>query len=115
MRVNKPMVELDCCYKIEKADAPGFPLEVLQSTTIANTKRNPNFYDSVDLFDVWMPEKEKYLPPMMIKVLDCRAFGRKVCVCICCNPVVSWGGRIAQTEKFKKRCVWGWLGVSVDR
>ena len=53
---------------------------------IANTKRNPNFHDSVDIFDIWMPEKEKYLPPMQIKILDCRAFGRRV---LCGTSVVE--------------------------
>ena len=76
MSVNRPIAELDCCYKVTKQT--GEEVEIVKSVVIKNARKNPNFYDSVDIFDVWLPEKEKYLPPMTIHVHDCRAFGRQV-------------------------------------
>ena len=52
--------------------------EIVRSEVIKSAKRNPNFEHGVAIFDVWLPEKEKYLPPMTIHILDCRAFGRQV-------------------------------------
>lgn len=76
MSVNKPIAELDCCYRVTMQT--GEEVEIVKSVVVKNAKKNPNFDDSVDIFDVWLPEKEKYLPPMTIHVYDCRAFGRQV-------------------------------------
>ncbi|XP_047127073.1 otoferlin isoform X2 [Hydra vulgaris] len=84
MSVNSPQVELDCCYKIIKTN--GEEDDVLKSVIIKSAARNPNFHDCVDIFDVWLPEAEKYLPPLTIHVNDCRAFGRQV---LCGTHVIN--------------------------
>jgi len=76
MGANRPQAELDCCYEVTKQT--GEVEQVVKSVVVKNAKRNPNFDDSVDIFDVWLPEKEIYLPPMTIHVHDNRAFGRQV-------------------------------------
>ena len=35
----------------------GQQTETVRSVTIRNAKKNPNFHDNVDIFDVWLPEK----------------------------------------------------------
>lgn len=76
MSVNRPQAQLDCCYKVTKQT--GEEEEIVKSVVVKNAKKNPNFEDSVDIFDVYLPENEKYLPPMTIHINDCRAFGRQV-------------------------------------
>lgn len=50
MSVNRPQAELDCCYKVTKQT--GEEEQVVKSVVVRNAKRNPNFDDSVDIFDV---------------------------------------------------------------
>lgn len=41
-----------------------------------NAKRNPNFSTLVKFLDIELPEQEIYCPPLTIRVVDCRSFGR---------------------------------------
>ena len=50
MNCNRPQSELDCCYKVKKQT--GEEENVVKSVVVKNAKRNPNFDDSVDIFDV---------------------------------------------------------------
>ena len=50
MNCNRPQAELDCCYKVKKQT--GEEENVVKSVVVKNAKRNPNFDDSVDIFDV---------------------------------------------------------------
>ncbi|CAB4068037.1 OTOF [Lepeophtheirus salmonis] len=38
--------------------------------------RNPNFSTTVKFLDIELPEQEIYCPPLTIRVVDCRSFGR---------------------------------------
>ncbi|XP_062857468.1 otoferlin isoform X2 [Trichomycterus rosablanca] len=63
-QVDKPRVDIECAGK------------GVQSSLIANFKKNPNFSTLVKWFEVDLPENELLHPPLNIRVVDCRAFGR---------------------------------------
>ncbi|XP_064487216.1 otoferlin-like [Ornithodoros turicata] len=64
MTVDRPRVDIECAG------------HVLQSSVILNCKKNPNFSTPVKFFDVELPDQEMYCPPLTIRVIDCRSFGR---------------------------------------
>ncbi|KAG8190919.1 hypothetical protein JTE90_014400 [Oedothorax gibbosus] len=64
MTVDRPRVDVECAGHI------------LQSSIILNYKKNPNFSTPVKHFDVELPDQEMYCPPLTIRVMDCRSFGR---------------------------------------
>ncbi|XP_076320149.1 otoferlin-like isoform X2 [Tachypleus tridentatus] len=64
MTVDRPRADIECAGK------------VLQSSVILNYKKNPNFTTPVKHFDVELPDQELYCPPLTIRVIDCRSFGR---------------------------------------
>ncbi|XP_052861524.1 otoferlin-like [Anopheles cruzii] len=64
MTVDKPRIDIECSGKI------------LSSSIIQNAKRNPNFAAMLKCFDLELPVEERYAPPIMIRAVDCRSFGR---------------------------------------
>ncbi|XP_060603705.1 otoferlin-like isoform X1 [Ruditapes philippinarum] len=66
--VDKPRIDIECAG------------HVLQSAVVLNCKKNPNFSVPVKYFDVELPENELYCPPITIRCVDCRNFGRYVLV-----------------------------------
>ncbi|XP_035946139.1 otoferlin isoform X5 [Halichoerus grypus] len=63
-QVDRPRVDIECAGK------------GVQSSLIHNYKKNPNFNTLVKWFEVDLPENELLHPPLNIRVVDCRAFGR---------------------------------------
>ncbi|XP_028653179.2 otoferlin isoform X9 [Erpetoichthys calabaricus] len=63
-QVDRPRVDIECAGK------------GVQSAVIQNYKKNPNFSTLVKWFEVDLPENELLHPPLNIRVVDCRAFGR---------------------------------------
>uniref|UniRef100_A0A672HCR0 Otoferlin n=1 Tax=Salarias fasciatus TaxID=181472 RepID=A0A672HCR0_SALFA len=63
-QVDRPRVDIECAGK------------GVQSALIPNYKKNPNFSTLVKWFEVDLPENELLHPPLNIRVVDCRAFGR---------------------------------------
>ncbi|KAK7100137.1 hypothetical protein V1264_023132 [Littorina saxatilis] len=63
-QVDRPRIDIECAG------------HVLTSTIIQNCKKNPNFGVPVKCFDVELPENELYCPPITIRCVDCRSFGR---------------------------------------
>ncbi|XP_032877367.1 otoferlin isoform X1 [Amblyraja radiata] len=63
-QVDRPRVDIECAGK------------GVQSALIQNYKKNPNFSTLVKYFEVDLPENELLHPPLNIRVVDCRAFGR---------------------------------------
>ncbi|KAK3589425.1 hypothetical protein CHS0354_020754 [Potamilus streckersoni] len=68
-------------FQLASVTSPGIEFEcagnVLESTRIVNTKRNPNFKDPILFFDVMLPKEEIFMPPVNIRVRDHRQFGRR--------------------------------------
>uniref|UniRef100_A0A673K5P8 Otoferlin-like n=1 Tax=Sinocyclocheilus rhinocerous TaxID=307959 RepID=A0A673K5P8_9TELE len=63
-QVDRPRVDIECAGK------------GVQSALIQNYKKNPNFSTLMKWFEVDLPENELLHPPLNIRVVDCRAFGR---------------------------------------
>ncbi|XP_033118716.1 otoferlin-like isoform X3 [Anneissia japonica] len=63
-KVDRPKVDIECAG------------HVISSAVIFNANKNPNFTDNVKFLDVDLPENEIYCPPLTIRVVDCRSFGR---------------------------------------
>ncbi|XP_026858261.2 otoferlin isoform X1 [Electrophorus electricus] len=63
-QVDRPRVDIECAGK------------GIQSSVIQNFRKNPNFATLVKWFEVDLPENEFFHPPLNIRVVDCRAFGR---------------------------------------
>lgn len=64
MSVDRPRIDVECSGKI------------LSSSVIQNAKKNPNFPSMLKFFDLELPEEEVYAPPITIRCVDCRSFGR---------------------------------------
>ncbi|KAF0296359.1 Otoferlin [Amphibalanus amphitrite] len=64
LTVDNPRVDVECAGNS------------LQSSVIQNYRKNPNFPSPVKIMDLELPEEEVYCPPITIRVVDCRSFGR---------------------------------------
>ncbi|XP_068632419.1 otoferlin-like [Battus philenor] len=64
LTVDKPRVDIECAGNI------------IYSTVIQNAKRNPNFTNPIKFVDVELPDQDLYRPPLTIRVVDSRSFGR---------------------------------------
>lgn len=64
MSVDKPRIDVECSGKI------------LSSSIIQNARKNPNFANMLKFFDLELPVEEVYAPPITIRCVDCRSFGR---------------------------------------
>ncbi|XP_053689019.1 otoferlin-like [Sabethes cyaneus] len=64
MTVDKPRIDIECSGKI------------LNSSIIQNAKKNPNFSNMLKFLDLELPLEERYAPPITIRAVDCRSFGR---------------------------------------
>ncbi|XP_076663862.1 otoferlin isoform X3 [Andrena cerasifolii] len=64
LTVDKPRVDVECAGHI------------LCSSVIANAKKNPNFNTPIKFMELELPEQELYRPPLTIRAVDCRSFGR---------------------------------------
>ncbi|CAB1341783.1 unnamed protein product [Coregonus sp. 'balchen'] len=81
--------------------------EVVQTAVIKNIKKNPNFPGSVLFFKVvlqlpfklsLLPKEEMYTPPIVLKVIDHRPFGRKPIVGQLAMMAVTQGDIIINME-----------------
>ncbi|XP_037400131.1 myoferlin isoform X3 [Pygocentrus nattereri] len=74
-------------YQLVPITSPSLVVECggerVQSAVIKNMKKNPNFSGNVLLLKVLLPKEEIYTPPIVLKVIDHRPFGRKPVVGQC--------------------------------
>uniref|UniRef100_A0A3P8SXK6 Myoferlin n=1 Tax=Amphiprion percula TaxID=161767 RepID=A0A3P8SXK6_AMPPE len=74
-------------YQLATVSSPSLIVEcggeIVQTAAIKNFKNNPNFPGSVLLLKVPLPKEEMYTPPIVLKVIDHRPFGRKPVVGQC--------------------------------
>ncbi|KAK5850635.1 hypothetical protein PBY51_001496 [Eleginops maclovinus] len=88
-------------YQLASISSPSLVVECggerVQSVVIKNMKRSPNFPGSVLFMKVLLPKEEMYTPPIVLKVIDHRPFGRTPVVGQCtitsleqfrCDPYV---------------------------
>ncbi|XP_040924277.1 myoferlin isoform X2 [Betta splendens] len=83
-------------YQLAAVTSPSLVVECggqrVESVVIKNMKKSPNFPSSVLFIRVLLPKEEMYTPPIVLKVIDHRPFGRK--------PVVGQC-TIASLEEFR--------------
>ncbi|XP_054846459.1 dysferlin isoform X2 [Eublepharis macularius] len=74
-------------YQLSSVTSPSLLVEcggqMVQSCVIKNLKKNPNFDVSVLFVEVRLPREDLYSPPIVIKVIDNRPFGRRPVVGQC--------------------------------
>ncbi|XP_034049225.1 myoferlin-like isoform X2 [Thalassophryne amazonica] len=88
-------------YELASVSSPSLVVECggqrVESAVIKNMKKSPNFPSSVLFIKVLLPKDEMYTPPIVLKVIDHRPFGRKPVVGQCtitsleqfrCDPYV---------------------------
>ncbi|XP_055360624.1 dysferlin isoform X3 [Betta splendens] len=86
-------------FQLASVTSPSLQVEcggtVVQSCVIRSVKKKPNFDVNTLVLDVRLPREDLYMPPIVIKVIDNRQFGRKPVVGQCtirsleeywCNP-----------------------------
>ncbi|KAF7662453.1 hypothetical protein LDENG_00235470 [Lucifuga dentata] len=74
-------------YQLAPVTSPSLVVECggqrVESAVITNMKKSPNFPSSVLFIKVLLPKDEMYTPPIVLKVIDHRPFGRKPVVGQC--------------------------------
>ncbi|KGL84646.1 Dysferlin, partial [Tinamus guttatus] len=74
-------------YQLASVTAPSLLVEcggqLVQSSVIRNIKKNPNFDVCVLYMEARLPRESLYSPPIIIKVIDNRPFGRRPVVGQC--------------------------------
>ncbi|XP_068440047.1 myoferlin-like isoform X2 [Clinocottus analis] len=88
-------------FQLASVSSPSLVVECggqrVESAVIKNMKKSPNFPSSVLFIKVLLPKEEMYMPPIVLKVIDHRPFGRKPVVGQCtittleqfrCDPYV---------------------------
>ncbi|XP_063781358.1 dysferlin isoform X3 [Pseudophryne corroboree] len=74
-------------YQLASVTSPSLIVEcgdeMIQSCVIKNVKKNPNFDVCVLFMEVRLPREGLYCPPIIVKVIDNRQFGRKPVVGQC--------------------------------
>uniref|UniRef100_A0A4W5NLF4 Myoferlin n=1 Tax=Hucho hucho TaxID=62062 RepID=A0A4W5NLF4_9TELE len=97
-------------YQLATVTSPSLMVEcggeVVQTAIIKNIKKSPNFPGSVLFFKVLLPKEEMYTPPIVLKVIDHRPFGRKPIVGQCtlsleefrCDPYAT-NAEVAMSSK----------------
>ncbi|XP_066428949.1 dysferlin isoform X5 [Eleutherodactylus coqui] len=74
-------------YQLASVTSPSLIVEcgdeMIQSCVIKNVKKNPNFDVCVLFMEVSLPREDLYCPPITVKVIDNRQFGRKPVVGQC--------------------------------
>uniref|UniRef100_A0A8C4IEL0 C2 domain-containing protein n=1 Tax=Dicentrarchus labrax TaxID=13489 RepID=A0A8C4IEL0_DICLA len=100
-------------YQLASVSSPSLVVECggnrIESAVIKNMKKSPNFPSSVLFIKVLLPKDEMYTPPIVLKVIDHRPFGRKPVVGQCtitsleefrCDPyVITAEGAMSSKSK----------------
>ncbi|CAL1301847.1 unnamed protein product, partial [Larinioides sclopetarius] len=63
--VDRPRIDIECAGHL------------LHSSVIFNYRQHSNFPKTLECMDLELPEQEEYLPPLILKLIDTKSFGRK--------------------------------------
>ncbi|XP_028979153.2 myoferlin isoform X2 [Esox lucius] len=98
-------------YQLASVTSPSLIVEcggeIVETPAIQNIKKNPNFPGSILFLKVLLPKEEMYTPPIVLKVIDHRPFGRKPIVGQCtidsleefrCDPYLT-SAEVAMSAK----------------
>uniref|UniRef100_A0A3B3B6L5 Dysferlin, limb girdle muscular dystrophy 2B (autosomal recessive) n=1 Tax=Oryzias melastigma TaxID=30732 RepID=A0A3B3B6L5_ORYME len=90
-------------FQMASVKSPSLQVEcggvLIQSCVIHNVKKKPNFDINTLILDVRLPREELYMPPIVIKVIDNRQFGRKPVVGQCSIRLLEEYRRSQQEEQ----------------
>uniref|UniRef100_A0A3P9LID1 Myoferlin n=1 Tax=Oryzias latipes TaxID=8090 RepID=A0A3P9LID1_ORYLA len=101
-------------YQLASVSSPSLVVECggqrVETAIIKNMKKTPNFSGNILFIKVLLPKDEMYTPPIVLKVIDHRPFGRKPVVGQCtiasledfrCDPyvIVSEGARSSKEKE----------------
>uniref|UniRef100_A0A665W8G6 Myoferlin n=1 Tax=Echeneis naucrates TaxID=173247 RepID=A0A665W8G6_ECHNA len=109
-------------YQLASVSSPSLVVECggqkVESAVIKNMKKSSNFPSSVLFIKVLLPKDEMYTPPIVLKVIDHRPFGRKPVVGQCtitsleefrCDPyVITADGAMSSKSKEEKETIDWW-------
>nr|XP_020479932.1 dysferlin isoform X3 [Monopterus albus] len=102
-------------FQLASVTSPSLQVEcggaMVQSCVIRGVKKKPNFDINTLILDVRLPREELYMPPIIIKVIDNRQFGRKPVVGQCtirsleeyrCNPEDDHAAAAKEEEGWRR-------------
>uniref|UniRef100_A0A671V8N4 Dysferlin, limb girdle muscular dystrophy 2B (autosomal recessive) n=1 Tax=Sparus aurata TaxID=8175 RepID=A0A671V8N4_SPAAU len=103
-------------FQLASVTSPSLQVEcggsVIQSCVIRSVKKNPNFDVNKLILDVRLPTEELYMPPIVIKVIDNRQFGRKPVVGQCTIRSLEEYRCIPEEERPRLSC--GEVFIDID-
>uniref|UniRef100_A0A3Q0RFX8 Dysferlin, limb girdle muscular dystrophy 2B (autosomal recessive) n=1 Tax=Amphilophus citrinellus TaxID=61819 RepID=A0A3Q0RFX8_AMPCI len=104
-------------FQLASVTSPSLQVEcggsMLQSCVIRSVKKKPNFDVNTLLLDVRLPGEELYMPPIVIKVIDNRQFGRKPVVGQCTIRSLE-EYRCTQEEEQTSQLISGEVFIDID-
>ncbi|XP_055085159.1 dysferlin isoform X2 [Periophthalmus magnuspinnatus] len=74
-------------FQLASVTSPSLQVEcggvMVQSCVIRNVKKKPNFDVNTLILDVRLPQEDVFMPPLVVKIIDNRQFGRRPVVGQC--------------------------------
>uniref|UniRef100_A0A8C4H5G6 Dysferlin, limb girdle muscular dystrophy 2B (autosomal recessive) n=1 Tax=Dicentrarchus labrax TaxID=13489 RepID=A0A8C4H5G6_DICLA len=105
-------------FQMASVTSPSLQVEcggtVVQSCVIRSVKKKPNFDINKLILDVQLPREELYMPPIIIKVIDNRQFGRKPVVGQCTIRSLEDYRCVPEEERATPQLICGEVFIDID-